>query len=110
MRKLTWLCSTALAFLHAFVVSAFEPRDYAFLLTATAEPTQITISWPQKLAGQITVRRKLPSEQGWSAPIAQLPGDSTSFTDRNIQRGVAYEYEFQARLKFSPDDNSATAP
>jgi len=44
---------------------AFEPRDYAFLLSAetSSDPLQIAISWPQKTGGEISVRRKLASEK-----------------------------------------------
>src|SRR5262245_21097585 len=86
----------------------FEPRDYAFLLTAeiATDPTQIVISWPQKQGGEISVRRKLSVEENWGPTIAILPADATSLKDVNVQRGLAYDYEFSAYME--PQDDFVT--
>src|SRR5438132_13773987 len=98
MRRIAWLIG-AIATVASWSLG-FEPRDYVFLLTAqtSADPLQISISWEQKDAGKITVRRKLVTGSTWGGVIAKLSGDSTSFVDSDIQKGVDYEYQFSASL------------
>lgn len=99
MMKLRWLAVGIWCWLQ-MRTPGLEPRDYSFLLSATASssPARIVIQWPQKDVPQITVRRKLPADANWGAVIATLPGNATSFTDATVEAGKAYEYEFQALI------------
>ena len=73
----------------------YVATDYAFLLSAqvVASPPQITLSWPAKTIGAISIQRKLASDSAWGPVIATLPGNATSFTDNNVSVGQAYEYQ-----------------
>jgi hypothetical protein len=82
-----------------------EPADYAFLLSAqaAASPPSITISWPQKNLPAVNVRRKLLGEANWGSTVT-LPGNSTTYTDWNVEAGRAYEYEFQGVVQANPQE------
>lgn len=98
MRKSLWVVTIAIWF--GTTTFGLEPRDFAFLLSAEAssDPVQITVTWPQKNCGSISVRRKLLGEQQWGPVIAQLDGNVTSFVDHDVQTAIAYEYEFSAQI------------
>lgn len=68
--------------------------DYAVRLTATVRvaPPQIQLSWPADAgAGYCNVFRKAYSDQSWT-PLANLPGNASSYSDDAVAVGVPYEY------------------
>ena len=71
--------------------------EFSVQLSATvqAAPGQITLSWPQDQYMQpnsYTVYRKAPEATSWGTGTT-LPGTATSFVDRNVEAGTAYEYQ-----------------
>jgi hypothetical protein len=102
MRIFAWLVTATLLLAHD--VCGYDAPDFAFLLAqARADASNIIITWPQKHVDSITVQRKLVTEKRWSEPIAKLPGDATTFEDGNVQKGIAYEYQFSGHLTDEDD-------
>jgi len=63
--------------------------------TVQSSPSQITLNWPQDqytLPNSYTIYRKSPADTSWGSGTT-LPGTATSYTDNNVQPGVAYEYQ-----------------
>jgi hypothetical protein len=79
-------------------ILAIEPREYAVDVTceARSSPPALVFAWPLSIfAHQYWIRKKSVSDGSWSAPIANLPGTATGFTDTEVGVGSAYEYEIQ---------------
>lgn len=104
MRKLNTLIVTfvLLASFSASELFAFrkvQPQDLAVMATAhlQSQPTGIVLRWKKRdNALQYQIAKKLKNETTWSAPIATLDSDATSFIDLDIREGEAWEYEIAA--------------
>ena len=71
------------------------PRDYAVELRATLSgaPPEIRLHWRgDGNATQYIISRKLPHETAWQE-IGQASSSEVSFLDKNVQSGIAYEYQ-----------------
>ena len=72
------------------------PRERSIEVSAvtSSSPPSITLSWIQNNTEEdIKIYRKVGNTSApWGDPIATLPGTATSYTDANVQVGVAYEY------------------
>jgi hypothetical protein len=101
--KLPFLCG---AFLISTPYSgkALDPMwIFTVQVTATVQtdPPRITLNWPseqgnapgQFAASSYTIFRKAKTDPVWGAPIAALPGSTTSYTDENVSVGATYEYQ-----------------
>ncbi|PWU18631.1 MAG: hypothetical protein C5B50_08580 [Verrucomicrobia bacterium] len=71
--------------------------EYAVEVSAAVQtaPPQITLSWPQDamvLPDAYSVYRKRSTDTSWGLAI-ELPGSTTSWTDKKIKPGTAYEYQ-----------------
>jgi PKD repeat protein len=57
------------------------------------DPPQITLRWVQDLENSgFTIYRKFRNASSWGTPIGTAVSTATSFTDTNVQPGLAYEY------------------
>jgi len=57
------------------------------------DPAQITLRWVQDLENSgFTIYRKFRNATSWGTPIGTAVSTATSFTDTNVQPGLAYEY------------------
>lgn len=94
----------ALLGLLAAAGAAENAREYSVQASATVSeaPPRITLAWPQDTGGspdRYLIFRKAPSAPSWGRVRASLPGSRTSYTDRDVRLGVAYEYQI---VKQSP--------
>ena len=85
------------ALLFITSAGAIEPLDYAVPVTARVSRTgtYILLSWsldPNAL--EYVVSKRVARQQAWTAMPA-LGGTTTSYLDRNVVRGIAYEYRIQ---------------
>ncbi len=98
MRKaisaLTSLVVWAAAAPMALADSAWEFSVQISAAVSTA-PAQIVLSWPQDTFStpqSYTIYRKSPNSTTWGSGET-LPGTTTTYADRNVSPGVAYEYQ-----------------
>ncbi|HWQ91134.1 MAG TPA: fibronectin type III domain-containing protein, partial [Clostridia bacterium] len=99
MRKAISLVLSLLFFVAAAHTSrAIEMTwEYSVQVSAAiqASPAQITLNWPQDQYTQpssYTVYRKGPGDASWGSGTS-LPGTTTSYVDKNVTVGTAYEYQ-----------------
>jgi hypothetical protein len=95
--KIFWLILFADGFLGLPLFALDATWEYSVQISATvqASPPQITLTWPQDTLGvptSHTVYRKLLNDTSWGAGTI-LPGASTSYIDKNVLDGGAYEYQ-----------------
>lgn len=105
MMRIGWVAALAVLLL-TFSPRAVEPDEYAIQVWAQSaySPTRLILRWPANPAQQIVVRRKLPADGTWGAPIATLPSGATSFTDANVDPGLVYEYQLTGVLSSNPSE------
>jgi hypothetical protein len=103
--KIRSIISLLLIFSTSFVHGK-KPRDFIIPLTTTIaeNPSTISFNWGT-IPGpnQFTIWRKNKNSSGWGNIYAQLPADTTGFTDNHVETGVEYEYSI---LKKADDLNS----
>src|SRR5262245_56242852 len=71
--------------------------EFSVQLSASVETNgpSITLTWPQDsylLPNSYTVYRKAPGGSSWGTGI-RLAGTATSYLDKNVSVGAAYEYQ-----------------
>src|SRR5690348_15356600 len=97
------VASALTALLFALVVAVLPVRavepvwNYSVEVSAVASttPLQLTLSWPQDTTAtpaSYVVYRKAPGASSWGS-IASLAGTATSYVDKTIAAGTAYEYQ-----------------
>ncbi len=77
-------------------------RDYTVQASVAIEeqPLRLVFSWPahgESLSYE--VYRKHKDAPSWGVPRALLPGEASSYTDTDVERGRAYEYRFVRRAQ-----------
>ena len=86
----------ALFWQQAGVVHGDNTFVYAVQITATTQssPPQIRLQWEPDPYGAVsyTIFRKSRDAASWGTGI-ELPGSATSYSDGNVTRGSAYEYQ-----------------
>src|ERR1043165_335799 len=87
---------TTLLFTLGSAFAVENTWDYSVQVSCTvqANPAQITLTWPQHVAGPVngyTVYRKAPGANSWGRGTA-LPPSATSYVDARVETGRAYEY------------------
>jgi hypothetical protein len=97
--RYAWTVGMLLLISPAFAV---DPTwNYAVQVSATvsSSPPQIVLSWVEDTTEtspgyrpSYTISRKAPTDTAWGAPTPVASGDTT-FTDRNVVVGQAYEYD-----------------
>jgi len=89
------------------LLQAQSPRDYVVDLQATVSDTspRITLSWSQRLQGNITgqtLYRRLKGGTSWGSVLATLTTSQTSYADSTAAAGVEYEYWMKRTLSSTP--------
>lgn len=88
----------ALALLLAGPLARAADQTWTFAVQASAtvavDPAQIELSWPTDAfpIREYTVHRKAPGDATWGEGIT-LPGNATSYLDREVALGNRYEYQ-----------------
>jgi Immunoglobulin domain/Bacterial Ig domain/Fibronectin type III domain/Immunoglobulin I-set domain len=107
--KVVWLLALCgIAFAPVEKAAANPPQLYA---TAQKSPLQITLNWinPGGISGYSIYRTtsiggNADGTGNWGSPIANLPGNATSFLDTNVVINVGYEYRVTALGTTNGDD------
>jgi hypothetical protein len=87
-------------------------RDFAVEVSATVQesPPRIDFSWVvDDSATEYRIYKKAVEETVWTGPIALLDGDATSFSDSDVEVGVAYEYSFRKSIGVISDTVAVTS-
>ncbi|MCX7737572.1 MAG: T9SS type A sorting domain-containing protein [Candidatus Kapabacteria bacterium] len=90
---------TSLTVLEVYSQRRVQPQDLAVMATAhlQSNPPGIVLRWNKRdNALQYQISRKMKNESSWSAPLATLESDATTYIDLNVEEGKAYEYEIAA--------------
>jgi hypothetical protein len=83
-----------------------DVRDYAVEVSArvVSSPPSISFSWrPDPRANGYEVFKKAEADTAWSGPLARLGGSATTWADRDVFVGRAYEYSFRKTRGFVAD-------
>ncbi|MBK8498064.1 MAG: hypothetical protein IPL52_04425 [Flavobacteriales bacterium] len=93
MRTILSLPFLALAF-GAQAQSASELSTVRVMAVVSQVPPRITLQW-QAVSGAtgFTIYRRAANENGWTSPLATLPGSAQTYADATVQVGTAYEYK-----------------
>jgi hypothetical protein len=103
MKKTTLLCAASLFLRLASLESRADSTwVYAVQITAVLEtnPPSITLNWIPDMYGDgpggynsYTIYRKSEDATNWGAPLLEVDGSVTNYTDTNVEVGVTYEYQ-----------------
>lgn len=84
---------------ESFASRKVQPQDLAVMATAHLQtnPPGIVLRWKKRdNALQYQISRKMKNETTWSAPIANLDSNATTYIDLDVREGDAWEYEIAA--------------